>query len=189
MSQDHPSILIVDDEDVVRDSLFHWFQSEEYNVEAATNAADALRLIGAKPFDVVIADIRMPGMDGLQLLERIRAEELDTAVIVITGYASVETAIRALKQGAFDYVTKPFDPDDLSISVRNALAQLYLKRENSNLRAQLRDSERLSELVGNSDPIRKVREQIATAAGVDSTVLITGESGTGKELVTRAIHS
>jgi DNA-binding NtrC family response regulator len=189
MSQDHPSILIVDDEDVVRDSLFHWFQSEEYNVEAATNAADALRFISERPFDVVIADIRMPGMDGLQLLERIRAEELDTAVIVITGYASVETAIRALKHGAFDYVTKPFDPDDLSISVRNAIAQLNLKRENSNLRAQLRESERLTELVGQSDSIRKVREQIATAAGVDSTVLITGESGTGKELVTRAIHS
>lgn len=189
MSQDQPSILIVDDEDVVRDSLFHWFQAEEYNVEAATNAADALRFLSERPFDVVIADIRMPGMDGLQLLERIRSEDLDTVVIVITGYASVETAIRALKQGAFDYVTKPFDPDDLSIAVRNALSQLRLKRENCSLRAQLRESGRRNELVGQSDCMRRVREQIATAAGVDSTILITGESGTGKELVARAVHS
>ena len=188
LSQEKSSILIVDDEEVVRDSLFHWFTSEDYAVETAANAGEALKRMTAQPFDLIIADIRMPGIDGLELLDRIRAEELDSEVIVITGYASVETAIRALKKGAFDYVTKPFDPDDLSVSVRNALAQQRLKRENSSLRKRLLEFEHVPELIGQGEPMRRVQEQIAVAAEVDSTVLVTGESGTGKELVARALH-
>jgi two-component system response regulator HydG len=189
MPEEKLSILIVDDEQVVRDSLTNWFAEEGYDVDAALSAPESLSKLAGREFDLVIADIRMPGMDGLELLEKIRGEQLDTAVIVMTGYASVETAVRALKHGAFDYITKPFDPDDLSVVVRNALEQHRLKRENRMLRQQLTEEhESLSELIGQSDAMRHVREQIETVAGVDSTVLIEGESGTGKELVARAIH-
>ncbi len=188
MSPEKYSILIVDDEQVVRDSLVHWFTEEGYEVEAAASAPEALSRLASRELDLVIADIRMPGMDGLELLEKIRSEQLDTSVIIMTGYASVEGAVRALKQGAFDYVTKPFDPDELSVAVRNALEQHRLKRENRLLRQQLAESFALTELIGQSEPMRRVREQIETVAGVDSTVLIEGESGTGKELVARAIH-
>ncbi len=189
MAEQKLSILIVDDEQVVRDSLVHWFSEEGYEVEASDNATGALAKLAGREFDLVIADIRMPGMDGIELLEKIKAEQLDTSVIVMTGYASVETAIRALKHGAFDYVTKPFDPDDLSVIVRNALEQHRLKRENRVLREQLTEGNHaITELVGQSEAMRKVREQIETVSGVDSTVLIEGESGTGKELVARAVH-
>jgi DNA-binding NtrC family response regulator len=189
MSEQKLSILIVDDEPVVRDSLVHWFTEEGYDLDSASSANDALTKLAGREFDLVIADIRMPGMDGIELLEKIRGEQLDTGVIVMTGYASVETAIRALKQGAFDYITKPFDPDDLSVVVRNALEQHRLRRENRILREQLSgETNSMTELVGQSEAMRKVREQIETVAGVDSTVMVEGESGTGKELVARAIH-
>jgi len=179
----------VDDELVVRDSLVHWFTEEGYDVDSASSANDALAKLAAREFDLVIADIRMPGMDGIDLLEKIKSEQLDTGVIVMTGYASVETAIRALKHGAFDYITKPFDPDDLSVVARNALEQHRLKRENRMLREQIAETDHaITELVGQSEAMRKVREQIETVAGVDSTVMVEGESGTGKELVARAIH-
>ncbi len=188
MPESKPSILIVDDEQVVRDSLVHWFTEEGYRVEAAASAAEALARLAAGDLDLIIADIRMPGMDGLELLERIQSEQLDTAVIIMTGYASVESAVRALKHGAFDYITKPFDPDDLSVVVRNAIEQQRLKRENRMLREQLTESLATTELIGQSEAMRRVREQIETVAPVDTTVLIVGESGTGKELVARAIH-
>jgi DNA-binding NtrC family response regulator len=189
MSEQKLSILIVDDELVVRDSLVHWFIEEGYDVDSAANANDALAKLAGREFDLAIADIRMPGMDGIELLEKIKSEQLDTSVIVMTGYASVETAIRALKHGAFDYITKPFDPDDLSVVARNALEQHRLKRENRILREQLsEETHAVTELVGQSEAMRKVREQIETVAGVDSTVMIEGESGTGKELVARAVH-
>ncbi len=189
MAEQKLSILIVDDEQVVRDSLVHWFTEEGYDLDSASNANDALAKLAGREFDLVIADIRMPGMDGIGLLEKIQSEQLDTGVIVMTGYASVETAIRALKHGAFDYITKPFDPDDLSVVARNALEQHRLKRENRMLREQLTETDHaITELVGQSEAMAKVREQIETVAGVDSTVMVEGESGTGKELVARAIH-
>jgi len=188
MSEPKPSLLIVDDEQVVRDSLVHWFTEEGYRVEAAATAAEALARLASGDVDLIIADIRMPGMDGLELLEKIQSEQLDTAVIIMTGYASVESAVRALKHGAFDYITKPFDPDDLSVVVRNALEQQRLKRENRMLREQLAESQAVPELIGQSEAMRRVKEQIETVAPVDTTVLIEGESGTGKELVARAIH-
>jgi two-component system response regulator HydG len=188
MAEEKLSILIVDDEQVVRDSLVHWFTEEGYDVDAADSATDALSKLAGREFDLVIADIRMPGMDGIELLEKIRTEQLDTSVILMTGYASVETAVRALKHGAFDYITKPFDPDDLSVVVRNALEQHRLKRENRMLRQQICDEHALTDLIGQSEAMRHVREQIETVAAVDSTVLIEGESGTGKELVARAVH-
>jgi DNA-binding NtrC family response regulator len=188
MPEEKLSILIVDDEQVVRDSLVHWFTEENYDVEAAESAPEALSKLAAREVDLIIADVRMPGMDGIELLEKIKTEQLDASVIMMTGYASVDTAVRALKHGAFDYITKPFDPDDLSVVVRNAMEQHTLRRENRLLRQQLCDSYLVTELIGQSEAMRLVREQIETVAGVDSTVLIEGESGTGKELVARAIH-
>ena len=188
MPQEKLSILIVDDEPIVRDSLTHWFTEEGYHVEASASAAGALARLAAGEIDLVIADIRMPGIDGMELLEKIQAEQLDSSVIMMTGYASVETAVRALKHGAFDYITKPFDPDDLSLVVRNALEQRRLRLENRLLRQQIEETRALDQLVGQSAAMRRVREQIETVAGVDSTVLIEGESGTGKELVARAVH-
>ncbi len=188
MTEEKKSILIVDDESVVRESLTHWFTEDGYEVEASESAPGALSKLAAREFDLVIADIRMPGMDGLELLEKLRMEQLDTEVIVMTGYASVDTAVRALKAGAFDYITKPFDPDDLSAIVRNAMEKNKLKRENRMLRNQLEESGFVSDLIGQSDAMRRVAEQIETVAGVDSTVLLLGESGTGKELAARAIH-
>ncbi len=156
MSEQKLSILIVDDELVVRDSLVHWFTEEGYDLDCASNANDALAKLAAREFDLVIADIRMPGMDGIGLLEKIKSEQLDTGVIVMTGYASVETAIRALKHGAFDYITKPFDPDDLSVVARNALEQHRLKRENRMLREQLTETDHaITELVGQSEAMRQ----------------------------------
>jgi DNA-binding NtrC family response regulator len=188
MSLEKLSILVVDDEQVVRDSLAQWFTEEGYAVEACESAAEALARLAARGIDLVIADIRMPGIDGMELLEKIKTEQLETAVIMMTGYASVETAVRALKQGAFDYITKPFDPDDLLVVVRNALEQRRLKLENRALRQRIEDRHALDELVGQSVSMRQVREQIGAAAGVTSPVLIQGERGSGRELVARTIH-
>jgi len=188
MSPEKLSILIVDDEQVVRDSLNQWFAEEGYEVEACEGGAEALARLASREIDLVIADIRMPGIDGMELLEKVKSEQLDTAVIMMTGYASVETAVRALKHGAFDYITKPFDPDDLSVVVRNALEQRRLKLENRALRQRIEDRHALDELVGQSASMLQLRDQIAAAARVDSAVLIQGERGAGRELVARTIH-
>ncbi|MBE0668625.1 MAG: sigma-54-dependent Fis family transcriptional regulator, partial [Bacteroidales bacterium] len=124
------SILIVDDEESVRDSLNNWFIEDGYQVECAENAKQALMLIEARNFDIILADIKMPGMDGLEMHRRIKALNKDAIVIIMTAFASVDTAVQALKDGAFDYVTKPFDPDDLSHLIRNASTQISLRAEN-----------------------------------------------------------
>ncbi|MEZ5199403.1 MAG: response regulator, partial [Bacteroidales bacterium] len=114
------SILIVDDEESVRDSLYNWFIEDGYRVECAENAKAALSILESENFDIILADIKMPGMDGLEMHRRIKALNKDSIVIVMTAFASVDTAVQALKDGAYDYVTKPFDPDDLSHLIRNA---------------------------------------------------------------------
>jgi DNA-binding NtrC family response regulator len=182
------SILIVDDENVVRDSLGKWFEEEGYQVETATSAHDALLKLPAQRWDLALVDIKMPGMDGLELQRKVR--EVDPAIIVVimTGYASVETAVQALKDGAYDYITKPFDPDDLAHLVQKALEHRRIKDENVRLREKIEEVQ-AAELVGQSGPMQKVLEMIRTVAPTDTTVLIHGESGTGKELVARAIHN
>ena len=128
------SILIVDDEESVRDSLFNWFMEDGYDVECAENAKKALLLLESRAFDIVLADIKMPGMDGMEMHRRIRALNKETIVIIMTAFASVDTAVQALKDGAYDYVTKPFDPDDLSHLIRNAATHIALKAENEALK-------------------------------------------------------
>jgi len=183
------SILIVDDEESVRDSLHNWFIEDGYDVERAENAKNALLMLESRKFDIILADIKMPGMDGMEMHRRIRALNKDTIVIIMTAFASVDTAVQALKDGAYDYVTKPFDPDDLSHLIRNAATQISLKAENEALKRKVSTLEDIDDLIGQSEAILKVLKQVESVAQSNSSVIITGESGTGKELVARAIHS
>ena len=183
------SILIVDDEDSVRESLTSWFIEDGYRVECAENAKKALAILESGNFDIILTDLKMPGMDGLELLQRIKTLNKDSIIIVMTAFASVDTAVKALKEGAFDYVTKPFDPDDLSHLIRNAAKQISLAHENETLKKRVDSLENVENLIGKSEAIKKVLQEIQSVAPTNSSVIITGESGTGKELVARAIHA
>jgi DNA-binding NtrC family response regulator len=182
------SILIVDDEESVRESLFNWFREDGYAVECAANAKDALGMLESRSFDIILADIKMPGMDGLEMHRRIKALDKDCIVIVMTAFASVDTAVQALKDGAYDYVTKPFDPDDLSHLIRNAAKHIMLKTENEALRDRVISLENVEGIIGRSEVMMKVLKEVESVAQSNSSVIITGESGTGKELIARAIH-
>jgi DNA-binding NtrC family response regulator len=182
-------ILIVDDEMVVRDSLAKWFTSEGYTSRPAPGAREALDLIQSNEFDLALIDIKMPHMDGMELQSRLRDADPDLTVVIMTGYASVDTAVQALKQGAYDYITKPVDPDELSHLVANALEHKRARREVARLREDLQEVAPGTELIGRSPAMRRVVELIEMVAPTEATVLITGESGTGKEVVARAIHA
>jgi len=183
------SILIVDDEESVRESLYSWFIEDGYHVNSAENAKTALSMLETESYDIILADIKMPGMDGLEMLRRIKQIKADSIVIVMTAFATVDTAVQALKDGAFDYITKPFDPDDLSHLIRNASKQISLVEENETLKYKLVSLENVEDLIGKSASIKVVLKEIESVAQSNSSVVITGESGTGKELVAKAIHS
>jgi len=183
------SILVVDDEESVRDSLYNWFVEDGYRVECADSAKMALSILESESFDIVLADIKMPGMEGLEMLKLIKALEKDIIVIVMTAFATVDTAVQALKDGAFDYVTKPFDPDDLSHLVRNASKQISLVGENEALKQKVATLESVEDIIGKSEAMQGVLRQVESVAQSNSSVIITGESGTGKELIARAIHA
>jgi two-component system, NtrC family, response regulator HydG len=184
----HGKLLIVDDELSVRDSLGKWFREEGYDITTAEDANDALTRMAESRWDAALVDIKMRGTDGIELQRRMREIDPDLVVIIMTGYAAVETAVTALKNGAYDYVTKPLDPDEISHLVAKALAHKRTLEENVRLRETVAEVARPEEIVGQSGPMQRVFDAIETVAPTDATVLITGESGTGKELVARAIH-
>ena len=181
-------LLIVDDELSVRDSLAKWFREEGYEIGTAENANDALTRLAEQRWDVALVDIKMHGTDGIELQRRMHEIDPELMVIIMTGYASVETAVTALKNGAYDYVTKPLDPDEIAHLVKNALAHKRTAQENVLLRETVAEIARPGELIGQSSAMRKIFDAIETVGPTDATVLVTGESGTGKELVARAIH-
>ncbi len=181
-------IMIVDDEKIVRESLYHWFLDEGYEVDTAESGEAALKKFDKDKFDLILLDMKMPGMSGLDLLPRLKQIDNDCFVILITAYASVPSAIQALKEGAFDYITKPVDPEELNHIVKNALQQKKLKTENDQLKSKIDELIMPDNLVGESIQMKKIFELINTVAQTDTTVLIRGESGTGKELVAKAIH-
>ena len=181
-------ILVVDDESVVRESLTNWFREDGHQVAAAANAQEALTRLREGAFDLALVDIKMPGMDGLELQKRILDASPETTVIIMTAFASVDTAVQALKDGAYDYITKPFDPEHLSHLIRKTAERRRLVRENLGLKEQLSTVVRPQPILGKSPAIRRVVELAESVAPTDTTVLVTGESGSGKELVARAIH-
>jgi two-component system, NtrC family, response regulator HydG len=183
------NLLVVDDELIVRDSLDKWFREEGYEVTVAENAHDALGKMAAQKYDLSLVDIKMPGTDGVELQRRMHEIDPEMLVIIMTGYASVETAVAALKNGAYDYVSKPFDPDDIAHTVHNALTHKRVEQENARLRETVASTTCPQEIVGQSHAMVRVFEAIQTVGPSDATVLITGESGTGKELCARAIHA
>ena len=182
------SILIVEDEDLMRELLSKILEGENYRIYQAPSAEDALRVLQDQPIDLVLTDLRLKGMNGLQLLTEARAHDPEIVVVVMTAYASVETAVEAMRKGAYDYITKPFINDEIRVMLRRALNQRHLSRENRHLKRELRERYRFENIVGTSEAMEKVYRLIEKVSAISTNVLIFGETGTGKELVARAIH-
>lgn len=186
MSRAH--IVVVDDDPGVREVLQELLAEEGYHVTAVADAAAAIEAVKDTVVQVVITDLRLPGMDGLHLLERVSQLDSKIVGIVMTGYGTIDVAVKAMKAGAFDFITKPFDADAVAIVIKKALEFQRLKQENLLLRKTVRDQYRMEHLIGTSESMRVVLDFIDKVADSDSTVLIQGESGTGKELIARTIH-
>jgi two-component system response regulator HydG len=186
---EQPRILIVDDEQIVRESLTNWLKEESYQVEAAENGTLALEKIRQIPFQVVLLDLKMPGMDGIQVLTELKKDFPDIEVIIMTAYGSVNTAVEAIKAGAYDYIVKPFDPEEVALLIKKILEHKNLILENILLRQKLEDKYEFEDLIGKSAVMQQLFELIRNVAPTSATVLINGESGTGKELVAKAIHA
>ena len=183
------SVMIVDDEQIVRESLFFWFEKAGHSVDTAASGFEALKKLEAFPIDIMFVDIKMPGMDGIELLEKIKTDYPDVAVIIITAYGSIESAIHAMKAGASDYLLKPFKPRYLSLVMEKIVQQRRLTSEYNYLKGRLEKISRFDNIIGQSAPMMEIFELIPEIAASDASVLLTGETGTGKELVAKAIHA
>ena len=182
-------LMIVDDELIVRESLLYWFKKYGHEIDTAASGAEALQKIEQKPFDLMFVDIKMPGMDGLELLERVKTEYPDTLVVIITAHGSIESAARAMRAGASDYLMKPFKPDQLSLVMEKILNQQKITSDYHYVKGCLDQITRFENIIGQSPPMEKLYALILEVAKSDASVLITGETGTGKELVAKAIHA
>ncbi len=181
-------ILVVDDEMIVCESCKRILEEEGYEVDIALSGKEAFEKMKPNPFDIVITDLKMPGIDGMEVLKTFRKEYPDSIIIMITGFSTVETAVEAMKLGAFDYIPKPFTPDEVTIVVKKAIEKKSLMLENIYLRQELQEKYGFHNIVGKSKKMHEIYRIIAKVAMTDSTVLIYGQSGTGKELIARAIH-
>jgi len=180
-------VLVVDDKENIL-KLFARILGDGYEVTTAADGGRAISLIGAQAFDVVVTDLKMPGADGFEVLRAVKARAPETEVVMMTAYATVADAVEAMKQGAYDYLQKPFDPDDASLVVARALERKRLKEQAASLRQVVEGIHAFHNLVGKSERMREVYQLLEQASGLDITVLLTGETGTGKELAARAVH-
>ena len=181
-------ILVVDDEDIVIRSCLRILDGNGYQIETARDGQEALRKVDDNSYDVMILDIMMPNLGGMEVLRRVKETHPDTDVIMITGLSQIDTAVQAMKLGAFDYISKPFEPDELKLVIQRALERRRLLQENLTLKSEVSSKYRFENIIGSSPPMQAVYRLVAQCAPTNSTVLLTGESGTGKELIARAIH-
>ena len=183
------SILVVDDELSIREAFYDWLKQDGYEVETAADGLEALAKVKERHYDIMLIDVKMPNMDGITLLKRLKEEDPDTAVVMMTAYGAIQDAVEAMKLGANDYLLKPFELDELSLTIEKLVQIQTLAMENLILKDQVASFSRFDNLIGQSAPMLKLFETIINVAQSDATVLITGETGTGKELVARTIHA
>lgn len=181
-------ILVVDDEAPMRECLRDWLLEDGHEVGLASSGPEAIAMVKDGNWHAVLLDLKMPGMDGLQTLAELRLLAPNTDVLMMTAYATIQSAVQAMKTGAYDYLVKPFDPDELEVQIKKIVSHQELLLENILLRRRLEEREEFEEIIGQSEPMQELFELLSRVAPTDSTVLITGDSGTGKELVARAIH-
>jgi DNA-binding NtrC family response regulator len=185
----HAKILIVDDELIMRESLAGWLQRDGHETNTAASGEEALEKVKDTRFDILLVDIKMEGMSGLDVLKQVKENDPDVAVVMITAYGSIASAIEAMKNGAYDYLLKPFDPNELGVIIEKIIEHQAQRRETLFLREQYKDRTRFESMIGQSEALQKIFDLIEDVASTDSTVLITGETGTGKGLAARAIHT
>ena len=183
-----PRILVVDDEEAMRESLNDWLKEDGYEVGLAAGGQEAIDMVRDEPWEIILLDLKMPGMNGLETLKHLKEVRPDAEILMMTAYATVDTAVQAMKEGAFDYLVKPFDPDEVEILIKKIVKHKELILENILLRKKLEERDQFDEIIGKSDSMQQIFELIERVAPTDSTVLITGESGTGKEMIAQAIH-
>ena len=178
-------ILVIDDEKSIRNSLKEILEYEKHDVDDACDGMDGLKKLEADKFDVIFCDIKMPKMDGTEFLDKAMEMNVDTPIIMISGHGTIETAVEAIKKGAYDFIPKPLDLNRILITLRNALDRTTLVKETKSLKRKINKN---NEMIGESAPIKKIKEMIVRVAPTDARILVTGENGTGKELVARSVH-
>ncbi len=186
--REHVKILVIDDEDYMREIVRRALEDASFEIEEAADGETALRMIRQYPYDVIITDLRLPGVTGEKILQEALSIFPETIIIIMTGFGNIQTAVDAIRMGAYDYLPKPFQLDEMVMRVEKGLADRQLRAENSRLRSELQGKYKGSNLIGSSQPMHQIYRMVSMVADKTSTVLITGETGTGKELIARAIH-